>query len=75
MAMRLIVEPLADTPENKDTLTYKYVPADHGKHRQAAMREVAIIGVGAHPTGHFTEKPLKEIGPIRRSGARSRMPA
>jgi uncharacterized protein len=25
--MRLIVEPLADTPEHKDELTYKYVPA------------------------------------------------
>lgn len=25
------------------------------------MREVAIIGVGAHPTGQFTEKPLKEL--------------
>src|SRR6202049_1942932 len=25
------------------------------------MREVAIIGVGAHPTGQFTEKPLKDI--------------
>ena len=28
MVMRLVVEPLADTPENRDTLTYKYVPAD-----------------------------------------------
>jgi uncharacterized OB-fold protein len=27
MAMRLIVEPLADTPEHRDELTYKYVPA------------------------------------------------
>ena len=27
MEMRLVVEPLADTPENKDILTYKYVPA------------------------------------------------
>jgi uncharacterized protein len=27
MAMRLVVEPLADTPEHKDELTYKYVPA------------------------------------------------
>ena len=27
MEMRLIVEPLADTPEHKDELTYKYVPA------------------------------------------------
>jgi acetyl-CoA acyltransferase len=25
------------------------------------MREVAIIGVGAHPTGRFIEKPLKAI--------------
>ena len=25
------------------------------------MREVAIIGVGAHPTGRFTEKSLKEL--------------
>jgi uncharacterized OB-fold protein len=27
MAMRLVVEPLADTPEHKEELTYKYVPA------------------------------------------------
>ena len=27
MEMRLVVESLADTPENKDVLTYKYVPA------------------------------------------------
>ena len=27
MDMRLVIEPLADTPENKDFLTYKYVPA------------------------------------------------
>lgn len=27
MEMRLVVEPLADTPENKDILSYKYVPA------------------------------------------------
>jgi uncharacterized protein len=26
MEMRLVLEPLADTPENKDLLTYKYVP-------------------------------------------------
>jgi acetyl-CoA acetyltransferase len=26
-----------------------------------AMREVAIIGVGAHATGQFTEKPMKEL--------------
>jgi acetyl-CoA acyltransferase len=25
------------------------------------MREVVIIGVGAHPTGQFTDKPLKEL--------------
>jgi acetyl-CoA acetyltransferase len=25
------------------------------------MREVAIIGVGAHPTGRFTDKPLKDL--------------
>jgi uncharacterized OB-fold protein len=28
MPMRLIVEPLADTPEHRDELTYKYVPAE-----------------------------------------------
>lgn len=27
MEMRLIVEPVADTPERRDELTYKYVPA------------------------------------------------
>jgi uncharacterized OB-fold protein len=27
MEMRLVIEPLADTPENRDVLTYKYVPA------------------------------------------------
>jgi acetyl-CoA acyltransferase len=26
------------------------------------MREVAIIGVGAHPTGQFTDKSLKDFG-------------
>ncbi|MEI7804278.1 MAG: beta-ketoacyl synthase N-terminal-like domain-containing protein [Hyphomicrobiales bacterium] len=26
------------------------------------MREVAIIGVGAHPTGQFTDKSLKDLG-------------
>lgn len=25
------------------------------------MREVAILGVGAHPTGQFTDKPLKDL--------------
>ena len=30
MEMRLVVEPLADTPENKDVLSYKYVPAKGG---------------------------------------------
>jgi hypothetical protein len=29
MEMRLVIELLADTPENKDILTYKYVPAAH----------------------------------------------
>jgi uncharacterized protein len=27
MTMRLVIEPLADTPENKEVLSYKYVPA------------------------------------------------
>jgi uncharacterized OB-fold protein len=27
MDMRLVLEPLADTPESKDVLTHKYVPA------------------------------------------------
>jgi uncharacterized OB-fold protein len=27
MQMRLIVEPVADTPERRDELTYKYLPA------------------------------------------------
>jgi uncharacterized OB-fold protein len=30
MVMRLVIEPLANTPENKDVLTYKYVPARNG---------------------------------------------
>jgi uncharacterized OB-fold protein len=30
MEMRLIVEPLADTPERRDLLTYKYIPMRHG---------------------------------------------
>jgi uncharacterized protein len=34
MAMRLVVEPLADTPENRGVLSYKYVPAG-GKSRHA----------------------------------------
>jgi uncharacterized OB-fold protein len=34
MAMRLVVEPLADTPENRDILTYKYVPAAPGASRR-----------------------------------------
>ena len=34
MEMRLVIEPLADTPENKNVLTYKYVPvAIRGKVR------------------------------------------
>jgi acetyl-CoA acyltransferase len=28
---------------------------------ETVMRDVAIIGVGAHATGQFTEKPLKDI--------------
>jgi hypothetical protein len=28
MAMRLIVEPLAETPEHREELTYKYVPVN-----------------------------------------------
>lgn len=31
MEMRLVLEPLADTPENRDLLTYKYVPASSEK--------------------------------------------
>jgi len=31
MAMRLIVEPLADTPEHREELTYKYVPATRAR--------------------------------------------
>jgi uncharacterized OB-fold protein len=30
MEMRIVLEPLADTPENKNILTYKYVPAKGG---------------------------------------------
>jgi uncharacterized OB-fold protein len=30
MEMQLVVEPLADTPENEDILSYKYVPAKGG---------------------------------------------
>ena len=30
MEMKLVVEPLADTPENKDIVSYKYVPAKGG---------------------------------------------
>ena len=30
MPMRLVVEPLADTPEKRDQLTYKYVPVRGG---------------------------------------------
>jgi uncharacterized protein len=32
MDMRLVLEPLADTPESKDLLTYKYVPAGRASH-------------------------------------------
>lgn len=31
MEMCLIVEPVADTPERRDELTYKYVPVQRGK--------------------------------------------
>ncbi len=31
MDMRLVLEPLADTPESKNLLTYKYVPASSEK--------------------------------------------
>lgn len=30
MEMQLVIEPLADTPENKNVLTYKYVPIATG---------------------------------------------
>jgi acetyl-CoA acyltransferase len=33
------------------------------------MREVAIVGVGAHPTGRFTEKPLKVLAQAAISSA------
>jgi uncharacterized OB-fold protein len=33
MEMRLVVEQLADTPENRDVMTYKYVPAGNGPKR------------------------------------------
>jgi acetyl-CoA acetyltransferase len=36
-------------------------PPRAAERQSPAMREVAIIGVGAHPTGQFTEKPLKEL--------------
>jgi uncharacterized protein len=32
MEMRLVIEPLADTPENKEILSYKYVPAKADGH-------------------------------------------
>jgi uncharacterized OB-fold protein len=35
MDMRLVIEPLADTPENRDILTYKYVPAAPAAGRKA----------------------------------------
>jgi uncharacterized protein len=31
MEMRLIVEPVADTPERRDELTYKYIPSRHNE--------------------------------------------
>ncbi len=30
MEMRLVIEPLADTSENRNTLTYKYMPVSAG---------------------------------------------
>ena len=30
MEMRLVIERLADTPENEHILTYKYIPAERG---------------------------------------------
>ena len=30
MAVKIVVEPLADTPESKNILTYKYVPIKGG---------------------------------------------
>jgi uncharacterized OB-fold protein len=36
MQMRLVLEPLADTPESKDLLTYKYVPASSGEENRHA---------------------------------------
>jgi uncharacterized OB-fold protein len=33
MQMRLVVEQLANTPENRELLTYKYVPASSGGRR------------------------------------------
>ncbi|HEY1747113.1 MAG TPA: OB-fold domain-containing protein [Xanthobacteraceae bacterium] len=32
MEMRLVIEPLADTPENSEILSYKYVPAKANGH-------------------------------------------
>ena len=32
MEMRLVIEPLADTPENREILSYKYVPAKGNGH-------------------------------------------
>ena len=61
MDMRLVIEPLADTPENKDVRHLQVCARASRAGTDAAMREVAIIGVGAHPTGQFTDKPLKEL--------------
>jgi uncharacterized OB-fold protein len=33
MEMRLVIEPIADTPENRDIFSYKYVPANNGAQR------------------------------------------
>ena len=50
MAMRLVIEPLADTPEQQRGADLQ-IRAGHQS--EELMREVAIIGVGAHATGQF----------------------
>lgn len=35
MEMRLVVEQLADTPENRDVMTYKYVPVQQRRSSDA----------------------------------------
>ena len=59
MEMRLIVEPLADTPEHKDELTYKYVPAQRsnaadarrGHHRRRRPSDRAVPRQAAQGAG------------------------